>query len=63
MHEMLTIVTDVRGVCLSVTRLKSAAARAAYAACSVRGVIRCSLRQMSLASCYSVHPTRGVNTF
>jgi len=37
MHEMLTIVTDVRGVCLSVrlsvTRLKSAAARAVYAVC------------------------------
>jgi len=39
MHEMLTIVTDVRGVCqsdsLSVTRLQSAAARAVYAACCV----------------------------
>jgi len=46
MHEMLSILTDVRGVCLSVslsvTRLKSAAARAVYAACRVRGVIRCS---------------------
>jgi len=56
MHEMQTIVTDVRGVCqfvsLSVTRLKSAAARAVYAACRVRGVIRCSLRQMPLAFCY-----------
>jgi len=44
MHEMLTIVADVRGVCLSVclsvTRLKSAAARAVYAACRVHGVIR-----------------------
>jgi len=47
MHEMLTIVTDVRGVCLSVClsvmRLKSAAAHAVYVACCVRGVIRCSL--------------------
>jgi len=35
MHEMLTIVTDVRGVCLSVslsvTRLNSAAAHAVWA--------------------------------
>jgi len=58
MHEMLTIVTDARGVCLSVclsvTRLKSAAARAVYAAaCRVRGVIPCSLRQMPLASCFA----------
>jgi len=53
MHDMLTILTDVRGVSLSVTRLKSAAARAVYAACRVRGVIRCSLRQMLLASCIS----------
>jgi len=41
MHEMLTILTDVGGVCqsvcLSVTRLKSAAARAVYAARRVRG--------------------------
>jgi len=56
MHEMLTILTDVRGVCLSVclsvTRFESAAARAVYASCRVLGVIRCSLRQMPLASCY-----------
>jgi len=31
MHEMLTILTDVRRVCLSVTRLISAAARAVCA--------------------------------
>jgi len=56
MHEMLTILTDVRGVCLSVclsvTRLKLVTARAVYIACRVRGVILCSLRQMPLASCY-----------
>jgi len=59
MHEMLTVVTDVGGVCLSVslsvTRLKTAAARAV---CRVRGVIRCSLCQMPLDQdtvhfCYS----------
>jgi len=52
MHEMLTILTNVHGVCLSVrlsvTRLKSVAARA------VCGVIRCSLSQMPLASCSSL---------
>jgi len=56
MYDMLTIVTDVRGVCpsvsLSVTRFKSTAARAVYDACRVRGVIQCSLCQMSLASCF-----------
>jgi len=55
MRAMLTIVTHVRGVCLSVclsvTRLKSAAVRAVHAACRVRGVIWYSLRQMPLASC------------
>jgi len=55
MHEMPTVLTDVRGVCLSVrlsvTRLKSAAARAVYAACRVRGVIRCSLCQITSATC------------
>jgi len=51
MHEMLTILIDVRGVSLSVTWLKSAAARAMYAACCVRGAIRYSLHQMPLASC------------
>jgi len=49
-HEMLTIVTDVRGVRLSVTWLKSVVARTMYAACCVCGVIRCSLHQMLLAS-------------
>jgi len=38
MHEMLTVVTNVRGVCLSVslsvTRLKSAMAHAVYAVCT-----------------------------
>jgi len=57
MHEMLCILTDVRGVCLSVclsvTRLKSAAVRAVYAICRMRGVIRYSLCQMPLASCLS----------
>jgi len=51
MHEMLTILTDVRGVSLSVSRLKSAAPHAVYAACRVRGVIRFNLRQMLLAYC------------
>jgi len=39
MHEMQAILTDVRGVCLSVsvTRLKSAAARAVYVACLCAG--------------------------
>jgi len=48
MHDMLTILTDVRSVCQSVchARLKSAAARAVYTTCRVRGVIRYSLRQM-----------------
>jgi len=49
MHDMLTIVTDVRSVSLSVAWLKSAAAHAVNAAC---GVIRSSLCQMPLASCY-----------
>jgi len=51
MHEMQTIVNDVRGVCLSVTRLKSAAARAEYAVCRVRWVIQCSLCQITLTTC------------
>jgi len=37
MHKMLAIVTDVRGVSLSVTWLKSVAARAVYAACMCVG--------------------------
>jgi len=53
---LVTILTDVHDVCLpvrlSVTRLKSAAARAVYAVCRVCGVIRYSLCQMPLASCY-----------
>jgi len=39
-------------VSLSVTRLKSAAVRALYAVCHVGRVIRYSLCQMLLASCY-----------
>jgi len=53
MHEVLSI-TSVRGglsVSLSVTRLKSAAARAVFTTCRVCGVIWCSFRQMPLASC------------
>jgi len=53
MHEMLTIVINAYGVCLSVMWLKSAAAaRAVYTACHVHGVIWFSLHQMqALASC------------
>jgi len=44
MHEMQTVVTDVRGVspsvCLSI--------------CLSRGVIRCSLCQITLALCYEI---------
>jgi len=58
---MLTILTDVRvvclSVCLSVTRLKSAAVRAVYAACRVRGVIWCSLCQITLTTCYILYRT------
>jgi len=71
MHEKQTILTDVRGVCLSVCLsvtnalsdpgsaslcgwLKSAAARAVYAACRLHGVIQCTFCQMSLASCLNV---------
>jgi len=50
MHELLTIVTDVRGVCQSVARLELGAGHAVYAMCCVRGVIWCSMRQMPLAS-------------
>jgi len=46
MRELLTILTTVRGVCQSVCL---SAARAVYAACHV---IRCSLHQMILASCF-----------
>jgi len=63
MHEMQTILTDVRSVSLSVspsvrpsvrlsvTWLKSAAARALYTTCSVCGVIWCSLCQIILTTC------------
>jgi len=51
MHEMLTLLTDVHSVCLSGIWFKSTAARAVYAACHVRGVFLCSLRQMPLDSC------------
>jgi len=71
MHEMLTILTDDRGVCLSVslsvTRLKSSSARAVYAACRVHGVIRDGLRQVSVASCFfswnAVFPNRAITAF
>jgi len=59
MHEMQTIVTDVRGVCPSVSlsaylSVTNAHSEADLSACSVfgGGVIRCSLCQMTLASCY-----------
>jgi len=42
-------------VSLSVTRHKSGAAGAVYAACRVHGVIPCSLRQMPLASLFFCH--------
>jgi len=55
MHEMQTVLTDVRGVCLSVCPsvmwLESAVARAVYTACHVYGVIRCSLCQITLTTC------------
>jgi len=55
MRQTLAIVTDVRSVCLpvslSVMRLKSAAARAVYAAFRMHRVIWCSLCQMPLGSC------------
>jgi len=50
MHEMQTIVTDVRGVCLSV--VCHAVARAVYAAYRVRGIIWCSLCRMPSDSCF-----------
>jgi len=48
MHEMQTIITDDRGVCQSVCH----AAQLSSDACSVHGVIRCSLCQITLASCF-----------
>jgi len=45
MHELLTIVIDVRGVCQSVARLELGAAHAVYAMSCVRGVIWCSIRK------------------
>jgi len=36
MREMLAVLTNVRSVCLSVTRLKSVATRAVYATDSVQ---------------------------
>jgi len=46
MHEMQTIVTDVRGVCLSVS-LSVMAAQLTRLHCA--GVIRCSLCRITLA--------------
>jgi len=52
MHEMLIILTDVRGVCLSVCpSVSHAVARAVYTSCCVHGVIQCCLRQIPFASC------------
>jgi len=68
MCEMLTIVTDVQcsrclSVSLSVTWLKSAAVRAVYAVCHVRGVIQYSLSQMPLVSCYDMWLGNRVDLF
>jgi len=46
---------------LTVTWLKSAEARAVYAMCHVRGVIRCSLCQIPLASCCKFSPEEMVH--
>jgi len=51
MHEMQTIGTDVRGVCQSVTNAPNDPGSASL--CRVREVIRCSLRQMPLATCFT----------
>jgi len=56
MHEMQAMLIDVCGVCLSVCLsvmwLKLAAARAVCAACRVRGVIWCSLCEITLTTCW-----------
>jgi len=57
MHEMLTVHTDVCGVCLSVTWLKLAVVRAVYAMCHVYGVNWCSLCQITLTTCYQLSQT------
>jgi len=55
MHVMRTIVTDVRGVCLSVSLSVMNApndpteTRESASPC---GVVRCSLCQITLASCF-----------
>jgi len=55
MHEMLTIFTDVCGICLSVvTWLKWAAARAVYAGNRVCGVIWCILQTVIQKSLHFV---------
>jgi len=52
MHEMQTIVIDVRGVCLSVSQSVCLCYAAKFGgACSVCGVM-CSLCQITLASCF-----------
>jgi len=53
-QEMLTILTNVCGVCQSVMRLKSAAASAVYAACCVHGVTQGSLCQITLTTCCGI---------
>jgi len=48
MHEMKIIATDVSGVCQSVCLSRAAQLSGS---CSVFGVIRCSLCEITLASC------------
>jgi len=50
MHGMQTIVTDDRGVCQSLSQSVYHAPQLG-GACSVCGVIRCSLCQITFASC------------
>jgi len=61
MHDMLTFLIDVCGVCLSVMRqnvhctpgaMCAGSFGALYAACHVRRVIRCSLCQITLITCF-----------
>jgi len=54
MHEIQNILTDVCGVCLSVTQLQSAVALAVYAACRVSRVFRCGLCRITLTSYYDI---------
>jgi len=54
MLEMQTIVTDVHRVCLSVCRQSVCHTAQLRGACSVCGIIRRSLCQITLASCFSI---------